>query len=128
MVGKLAPAVVVGRAREKREQDLVGREADPDGKAEIAVVRGENVFAARERHRRAGLQRFVPFTAERERNFALTIELEAAVVELPLQQHVAEDLPQLLVGQAAAVERGRFVPSRFRFFAISSILFYRQGW
>ena len=58
-----------------------------------------------EGHRRAGLQRFVTLAAERERHLALAIELKAAVVELTLQQHVAENRAQLLVAQTVAFER-----------------------
>ena len=62
-------------------------------------------LAAIERHRGAGLQRFVTLAAERERHFPLAIELKAAVVELALQQHVAEHRAQLLVAQTMSLER-----------------------
>ena len=71
MVGELAAAVVIGRAREQREHDLVRREADAEREPEIAVVRSEDILAALERHRGAGLQRFVPLAAERERALCL---------------------------------------------------------
>ena len=74
--------------------------ADPEHEPQVAIVRHEDVAAAHERHRGAGLQRFVALAAQRERNLALTVQLEAAVVELPLQQHVPEHRDELLVASA----------------------------
>src|SRR5579883_133670 len=99
MVGELPAAVVVWRTSENREHDLVRRKTDPQAEAEIAIVRRENVAPAVEGHRGAGLQRLVALAAQGEGNFTLPVELKAAVIELPLQQHVAEHGPQLLVGQ-----------------------------
>ncbi len=104
MIRKLTSAVVIGGAREDREQDLVGRQPDAEAETEIAIVGRENVLTAIEGHRRAGLQRFVALAAERERNLALAVELKAAIVELALQQHVAKDRTQLLVAESVALE------------------------
>ncbi len=76
----------------------------PSVEPEIAIVRNEDVLAALERHRRAGLDRFVAFAGRRERNLSLTVELKAAVLERPLHQHRAEDRDELLVGEAVALE------------------------
>ena len=104
VVGKLAAAVVVGGAREDREHDLVRRKADAERESEIAVVRRENIFAALEGHGCTGLQRFVSLAAQRERHLTLPIELEAAIIELSLQEHIAKHLPQLVVAESATIQ------------------------
>ncbi len=107
MVRKLTAAVVVFGARKDRKHDLVGREPDPQAEAEIAIIGRENIGTAIEGHRRAGLQGFVPFAAEGKGNLTLTVELKTAIVELALQQHVAEDVAQLLVAQTVTLETAR---------------------
>src|SRR5579884_2051607 len=113
VVRELTPARAVGRAREHRGEDLEGRHPDPERETEVAVVRNQDVAAAREGHRRACLHRFVSLGAEREGDLPLTVQLEAAVVELPLEQHVPKHRDQLFVGQAGAVE---LAPARGRGF------------
>ncbi len=57
VVGKLAPAREVGLAREHVGQQVERRDPDAEHEPEIAIVRHEDVAAAHERHRGAGLQR-----------------------------------------------------------------------
>ena len=57
--------------------------------------------------RRTGLQRFVSLAPQRERNLALTVELEAAIIELSLQEHIAKHLPQLVVAESVSLELRR---------------------
>lgn len=45
------------------------------------------------------------FNAERERNLAFTVELEAARVERALQHHVAEHRAQAVVAQPVSLQR-----------------------
>ena len=70
--------------------------ADSKRESEIAIVRDEDVLAALEGHRGAGLDRFVPFARRRERNLSLTVELKAAILERALHQHRAKDRDELL--------------------------------
>ena len=104
MMRELTAGRVVVGAREEREQHLVRRHADSEVEPEIAIVRHEDILAALERHRRAGLDRFVTFACRGERNLALAIELEAAVFKRPLHDHRAQHRNELLVGQAVALE------------------------
>src|SRR5579863_3234467 len=104
MIRELPAAVVILGSREDGEHDLVRREADAETQTEVAIVGRQNVPAAVEGHRGAGLKRLVAFAAERERNLTLAVELKAAIVELALQEHVAEDPSQLLVIQPVTFE------------------------
>jgi hypothetical protein len=58
-------------------------------------------------HHCAALEITVPLAAEGKGNLALTVELKTAIVELALQQHVAEDVAQLLVAQTVTLEAAR---------------------
>ena len=79
----------------------------PTASPKIAVIRREDIFAANERHGRAGLDRLMPFAAERKRNFALAVELKSAIVELTLHEHIAEDRFELIVREAMPVQTSR---------------------
>src|SRR5580692_9839887 len=103
MIRELAAAVMVDRASENREHDFVRRKSDSQAKPQVAIIGRQDVAAAIEGHRGAGLQSLMTFAAESERNFSLAIELKAAIVELTLQQHVAKHVAQLLIGQTVIV-------------------------
>ncbi len=95
---------MIGSAREERKKHLVRRDPDAQRESEIAIVRNEDVLAAFEGHRGAGLHGFVPLAGRRERNLALAIELKAAVLQRTLHQHRAEDPDQLSIGQPLPVK------------------------
>ena len=57
-----------------------------------------------EGHRRARLHAFVTLARRRKRNFSLTVELEAAVLQRALHDHRAEHRDELRVGETVAVE------------------------
>ena len=114
VVGELPPHRTIGLASEQRREDLERAHPDAQRQPEIAIVRDEHVLPATEGRRRAGLDRFVAFGAQRERDLPLAVELKAAVVELALQQHVAEHRDELFVAQTGAVELPAARGRRFR--------------
>ncbi len=95
---------MIGGACEERKKHLVRRDPDSERESEIAIVGNQDVLAAFECHRGAGLHAFVTLAGRSERNLALAIELEAAVLQRTLHQHRAENPDQLGVGQPLPVK------------------------
>ena len=90
---------------EHRVEQIECAHADAEQQAEIAIVGYENVRTAFERRGGAGLQRFMSLAAHREGDLPLAIELEPAIVDLPLQEHRSQHSEQLLVGESVTFER-----------------------
>src|SRR6202140_3905 len=104
---KLTPALALRAAREHPEQNVERIHSDSYAESDVAIVRNQDVFAAVERERGAGVNPFVAFASGCKRDLALTIELEAAVVDRALQMHVAQHPAQLLVAEPVSLESER---------------------
>ena len=92
-------AVGVVALGEQVEHRLAGGHAEDEVHAEVAVVRGEVVGAALERHGRAHLGRFLARAGDDERRAALAVEREHAFVQAPREEHVVVHLFEFVFGE-----------------------------